>query len=64
VIIFLAESFRGLVSPVSKMDPILQTLDYWTLVSIEAHWKELVKEAQEANNTGKVDNNSDTSITG
>tara|TARA_B100000287_G_scaffold62420_1_gene54385 strand:- start:557 stop:697 length:141 start_codon:yes stop_codon:yes gene_type:complete len=46
------------------MDPILQTLDYWTLVSIEAHWKELVKEAQEANNTGKVDNNSDTSITG
>lgn len=37
-----------------KMDPILQILDYWTEVSIEAHWKELVKEAKEADNTGET----------
>ena len=32
----------------------LQVLDHWTQVSIEAHFKELVKEAQAANATGKT----------
>jgi len=32
----------------------LATLDYWTQVSIETHFKELVKEAQEANFTGST----------
>ena len=35
----------------------LQVLDYWTQVSIEAHFKELVKEAQEINNTGETEYN-------
>jgi len=33
----------------------LSVLDHWTHVSIEAHFKELVKEAQMANATGKTD---------
>jgi hypothetical protein len=36
------------------MDP-LELLDYYTKLNIEAHWRQLVKEAQEANNTGKTE---------
>jgi len=32
----------------------LSALDHWTQVSIEAHFKELVKEAQMAAATGKT----------
>lgn len=46
-----------------KMDPILQTLDFWTEISIEAHWKELVREAQEINKTATTLEDSDTSDT-
>lgn len=41
---------------VASMNPSdLSVLDYWTNVSIEAHFRELVKEAQQANNTGISD---------
>jgi hypothetical protein len=43
-------------------------LDFWTERSLEAYWKELVKEAQEANFTGSTDGYSseseETSFTG
>jgi hypothetical protein len=32
----------------------LELLDYYTKLNLEAHWRQLVKEAQEANNTGKT----------
>jgi len=41
---------------IASMNPSdLTTLDYWTNVSIEAHFRELVKETQQANNTGASD---------
>lgn len=44
---------------IASMNPSdLTTLDYWTNVSIEAHFRELVKEAQQANNTGTSDTDS------
>jgi hypothetical protein len=33
----------------------LELLDYYTKLNLEAHWRQLVKEAQEANNTGKTE---------
>ena len=32
----------------------LAYLDYWTEISLEAYWKELVKETQEANLTSQL----------
>lgn len=34
----------------------IQILDHWTEVSIEAHFRELVKEAKKASATGKTIN--------
>tara|TARA_B100000282_G_scaffold33130_1_gene21039 strand:- start:369 stop:533 length:165 start_codon:yes stop_codon:yes gene_type:complete len=51
----MAESLRGLISPASNMD-LLELLDYYTAITLEAYWRQLVKEAQEANNTtGKTE---------
>ena len=33
----------------------MDILDFWTQRSLDAYWKELVKEAQEANFTGSTD---------
>ena len=33
----------------------MDLLDHYTKLNIEAHWRQLVKEAQEANNTGKTE---------
>jgi len=30
----------------------METLDYWTKIALESYWKNQIKEAQEANNTG------------
>ena len=30
----------------------IDALDYWTNVSLEAHWRELVRESQQASKTG------------
>ena len=49
-----AQSPRGLISPASNMD-LLERLDYYTAINLEAYWRQLVKEAQEANNTGKTE---------
>jgi len=49
-----AESLRGLISPATNMDP-LELLDRFTAINLEAHWRQLVKETQEANNTGKTE---------
>ena len=35
-------------------------LDKWTNVNLEAYWRELVKEAQELNRTGKTCEDQDT----
>ena len=42
----------------------LLVLDHWTQVSIEAHFKELVKEAQMASATGKTNEEEETSPSG
>tara|TARA_B000000557_G_C20426896_1_gene297060 strand:- start:46 stop:165 length:120 start_codon:yes stop_codon:yes gene_type:complete len=34
---------------------LLDLLDYYTAINLEAYWRQLVKEAQEANNTGKTE---------
>tara|TARA_B100000963_G_C22590817_1_gene655398 strand:+ start:1197 stop:1403 length:207 start_codon:yes stop_codon:yes gene_type:complete len=47
--------YQQMTTPPWNMYPdSLQVLDHWTQVSIEAHFKELVKEAQIANATGKT----------
>ena len=33
----------------------MDVLDFWTKCALTAYWKELVKEAQEANFTGSTD---------
>ena len=33
----------------------MEVLDFWTKCALTAYWKELVKEAQEANFTGSTD---------
>ena len=30
----------------------METLDHWTAIALESYWKNQIKEAQEANNTG------------
>lgn len=30
----------------------MEALDYWTQIALDAYWKELVKETQQANFTG------------
>jgi hypothetical protein len=34
---------------------LLDLLDYYTTINLEAYWRQLVKESQEANNTGKTE---------
>jgi len=43
----------------------MDILDFWTQRSLDAYWKELVKETQEANFTGRTyeDYDSDTGST-
>tara|TARA_B100000085_G_C18535529_1_gene509813 strand:+ start:567 stop:707 length:141 start_codon:yes stop_codon:yes gene_type:complete len=42
----------------------LEKLDYWTQVSLDAYWRELVKRAQEVNNTAIAsDSESETGST-
>jgi hypothetical protein len=43
----------------------MDILDFWTQRSLDAHWKELVKQTQEANFTGRTygDYDSDTGST-
>jgi len=46
----------------------MDILDFWTQRNLDAYWKELVKEAQEANFTGSthdyISNFEDTPFTG
>lgn len=42
----------------------MDVLDYWTQIALDAYWKELVKETQQANLTGSTLSTSDTSDTG
>ena len=40
--------------PFTEMPEDMYILDFWTQRSLDAYWKELVKEAQEANFTGST----------
>jgi len=44
-------------------DYLIAILDYWTDYSLEAYWKELVRECNEINNTGHTDEEYDTGYT-
>tara|TARA_B100001287_G_C22655302_1_gene517357 strand:- start:429 stop:593 length:165 start_codon:yes stop_codon:yes gene_type:complete len=42
----------------------MDILDFHTQISLNAYWQELVKEAQEANFTGRTEEDHPTSYTG
>jgi len=44
-------------------DYLIAILDYWTDYSLEAYWKELVRECNEKNHTGHTDQEYDTGYT-
>ena len=48
----------------TEMPEDMDILDFWTQRSLDAYWKELVKETQEVNFTGPTDGyDSDTGFT-
>lgn len=45
---------NGVMGILTKSINDIDILDKWTNVSLEAYWKQVVKECQEANDTGKT----------
>ena len=46
--------------PTNEKPTSMDVLDYWTQIALDAYWKELVKETQQANFTGNTPSDSAT----
>lgn len=54
---------NGVMGILTKSINDMDILDKWTNVSLEAYWKQVVKECQEANATGKTEQFNNDTIT-